>query len=234
MKMIKYDLFVHMLEQKHLLVAGCTGSGKSVLVNGLIYTAIIDGPNTNQFILIDPKRVELNAYTRLPHTIVYASEPIDMVNALNYAMTLTETRYKYMARHRIKTYDKSDVYIIIDELADLMTTNRKQVQPIIQRLCQIGRAAKIHVIACTQSPLAKIIPTEIKVNFDSRVGLHVLTKQDSRNILDCTGLETLPQYGKGIYIYPGNMVLVDIPYIDDKTILKSLQYWRAAPKFKLF
>lgn len=118
-----YNLFADMLQQPHLLVAGATGSGKSVVINGIITTALKDSPAAVQFIFIDPKRVELVDYKPLPHTLKYASEPGDMVQALQYAMDTTESRYRAMqARHK-KNYSGGAVYVIIDELADLMTTN---------------------------------------------------------------------------------------------------------------
>ena len=221
-----YSLYEDMLQQPHLLVAGATGSGKSVLINGIIYTALKDSPREKQFILIDPKRVELCKYKALPHCIRYASEPGDMIGALQYAMNITESRYKDMQREGITKYNGGDVYVIIDELADLMTTNKKQVQPLLQRLCQIGRAARVHVIAATQCPLREVIPTPIKVNFDARVGLRTRGKQDSRNILDMNGCEQLPRYGQGYYMTPEGLTLYTIPYISPEEINSIIEYWR--------
>lgn len=116
-----YNLFSDMLKQPHLLVAGATGSGKSVVINGIITTALKDSPATVQFIFIDPKRVELVDYRPLPHTLKYASEPGDMVQALQYAMDTTERRYKAMQSRHEKNYSGGAVYVVIDELADLMT-----------------------------------------------------------------------------------------------------------------
>ena len=197
-----YSLYADMLKQPHLLIAGATGSGKSVVINGILYTALYNSPAAVELILIDPKRVELIDYAQLPHTLKYASEPGDMVQALELAMTITERRYKAMQARHMKKYDGGAVYVIIDELADLMTTNRRQVQPLLQRLAQIGRAANVHIIAAPQCPLSAVIPTPIKVNFDSRVGLRTRSKQDSRNILGVGGCELLPRYGQGYYMTP--------------------------------
>lgn len=218
MKSTKNPMYADMLQQPHLLIAGATGSGKSVIINGLIYTAMQDAPREREFILIDPKRVELVDFKHLSHTIQYASEPDDIVNALETALTVTERRYKIMQRQHAKKYDGSHVYVIIDELADLMTTDKKRVQPLIQRLGQIGRAARVHVIAATQCPLACVIPTPIKVNFDARVGLRTRSAQDSRNILGIAGCEKLPRYGKGYYMTPEGMEKVDIPMIPEAEI----------------
>ena len=221
-----YNLFADMLKQPHLLVAGATGSGKSVVINGIIATALKDSPATVQFIFIDPKRVELVEYARLPHTLKYASEPGDMVQALQYAMDTTEARYKAMQRRHEKSYSGGAVYVIIDELADLMTTNRRQVQPLIQRLAQIGRAANVHIIAATQCPLSAVIPTPIKVNFDARVGLRTRSKQDSRNILGASGCETLPRYGLGYYMTPAGLQLYEIPMYAPEEVQRLIDHWK--------
>lgn len=230
-----YSLYRDMLKQPHLLIAGATGSGKSVVINGLVYTAMYDSPAAVQFILIDPKRVELVNYKPLPHTLMYASEPGEMVEALEKAMEITESRYKAMQRQRVKKYPGGALYVIIDELADLMTTARRQVQPLIQRLAQVGRAANVHIIAATQCPLAAVIPTPIKVNFDSRVALRTRSAQDSRNILGLTGCELLPRYGQGYYMTPDGLKLYNIPMQPQEDINALVTYWqRSRPRFRLF
>lgn len=231
-----YTLFDEMSKQNHLLVAGATGSGKSVIVNGIITTLLYKFPWQVQFILIDPKRVELSPYKDLPHTIRYASEPKEMVAALQMAMMICDTRYKEMQQRGERLYSGGDVYVIIDEWADLMTTNRRVVAPLVQRLAQIGRASKVHIILCTQTPIAKVIPTEIKCNFDSRVGLRTRSAQDSRNILGYSGLETLPQYGQGIYMTSKGDTLYNIPYVDENEQKRLITWWTSQrkKKFRLF
>lgn len=225
----RYTVYRDMLSQPHLMIAGATGSGKSVVINALVHTALFCSPTDRaggaQFILIDPKRTELVDYKKLPHTLRYASEPVGMVQALQYAMALTETRYKAMGLRRLKKWTGGDVYVIIDEFADLMTTNKKQVAPLIQRLAQIGRAANIHIILATQCPLAKVIPTEIKVNFDARVALRTRSAQDSRNILGVTGCELLPRYGQGYYMTPEGTTLYNIPMIAEEELSARVQWW---------
>lgn len=228
-----YNLYNDMLQQPHLLIAGATGSGKSVVINGIMYTALFNSPTQVQFILIDPKRVELIDYKALPHTLKYASEPGDMVDALNYAMDITESRYKAMQAQHIKKYQGGAVYVVIDELADLMTTARRQVQPVLQRLAQVGRAANVHIIAATQCPLSSVIPTPIKVNFDSRVALRTRCAQDSRNILGVKGCELLPRYGQGYYMTPAGMTLYNIPMYSQEDINTMLTYWHKNRKPKL-
>ena len=220
-----YYLFEDMTKQTHLLVAGTTGSGKSTVVNGIITTLLYRMPNDAQLILIDPKRVELSPYKHIPHTIYYASEPIDMLFALQYAMEICETRYREMEKRGERKYSGGDVYVIIDEWADLMNTQKTAVSPLVQRLAQIGRASKVHLILCTQTPLAKILPTEIKCCFDSRIGLRTRSAQDSRNILDKKGLELLPQYGHGIYMTPQGEGLKRIPFISEREQKRLIDWW---------
>lgn len=235
-----YNLFKDMAKQPHLLVAGATGSGKSVVVNGIITTLLYRLPSEAKFILIDPKRVELSPYKNLPHTIRYASEPNEMASALEYAMNICDTRYKEMQKRGERKYTGSDVYVIIDEWADLMTTNRRVVAPLIQRLAQVGRASKVHVILCTQTPIAKVIPTEIKCNFDARVGLRTRSAQDSRNILGIAGLETLPTFGQGVYMTPNGVDKYIIPYVSEAEQQRLIEWWENQGKrttkirFKLF
>lgn len=221
-----YDLYLDALKQPHLLIAGATGSGKSVLVNGLIYTALFRSPAAVGLILIDPKRVELAQYRPSPHVLRYASEPDTMPAALRDALDLTEDRYRRMQAEGVRKFDGADVYVVIDELADLMTTARKEVQPLIQRLCQIGRAARVHVVACTQCPISAVIPTPIKVNFDSRFALRTRSAQDSRNILGRTGCELLPRYGQAYYLTPEGLTLYTVPMIPDDDINRRVTWWK--------
>lgn len=230
-----YKLFKNMSEQNHLLIAGKTGSGKSVIVNGIITTLLYQLPSQVGFILIDPKRVELSPYKNIPHTIRYASEQKDMISALQYAMEICDTRYKEMQKKGLRKFPGGHIYVIIDEWADLMTTNKRLAAPLIQRLAQVGRASNVHVILCTQTPIAKIIPTEIKCNFDSRVGLRTRSAQDSRNILGYSGLEELPAYGQGIYMTPNEETKYIIPFVAEEEQRRLIKHWeRQTKKFRLF
>lgn len=223
-----YRLPVDILKQPHTLIAGATGSGKSVLINTLIYTALHYSPTEKEFILIDPKRVELIDYKTVPHTFIYSSEPPTIRQALYKAVDLMEKRYKMMQRERLKLYPGSDVYIIIDEYADLVTTQKWETVPSICRIAQLGRAARLHLILATQRPTREIITGQIKVNIDSRIALRCPTSQDSRNIINRTGAELLPRYGKGLYLTPDTMqpVPISIPFTEPKNINQIIKYWR--------
>ena len=214
-----------MLKQAHLLIAGSTGSGKSVLINSLIYTALYKSPNECRFILIDPKRVELVDYKLLPHTISYSSEILNILKALQYSVDLMEKRYKQMQRQRIKKSNDTDIYIIIDEYADLIIQAKKEIERYIIRLSQLGRAANIHLILATQRPTRDVVTGAIKVNLDSRVALRCSTAQDSRNIIDMKGAETLPRYGYGYYKTPAELKLISIPMIDPRELAERVKWW---------
>lgn len=222
-----YKIYEHMAQQTHLLVAGATGSGKSVIINGIIYTALLDTPDKKRFILIDPKRVDLVKYKRVPHVIQYASEPDEIEQALKLATNLMDLRYSDMQKRGLEMYDGSDVYVIIDELADLMLTNKRIYSPLIQRLTQLGRAARVHCIIATQCPLREIISTPIKCNVDSRIGLRTRSAQDSRNILGVTGCEKLPRYGQGYYMTPEGLKLYNIPMYNPEKVSAVVSYWNS-------
>ena len=187
-------LYADMLNQSHVLLAGATGSGKSTVINGMIHAALYNAPSTVMFVLIDPKKVELVKYADLPHTMRYASEPKEMLDALKYSLQIVDTRFKEMQRQRVTEYTGADVYVIVDELADLMTTAsiKKEAAQVLQRIAQIGRAAHVHLIAATQCPIAAVIPTPIKCNFDCRMALRTASAQDSRNIIGVKGAENFP------------------------------------------
>ena len=215
-----------MTKQIHLLIAGKTGSGKSVVINGIIYSLLSQYfPEECKLVLVDPKRVELSSYKRLPHCLYYASEKNQIENAFTITLQEIENRYKAMQRQRVKKYTKGHIYLIIDELADLILTNKKIVLPYLQRIAQIGRAANVHIIAATQCPLTQVIPTEIKVNFDSILGLKTATKQHSRNIINIPGCENLPPYGEGYYITPKSFTREKLPMIEEKQLDTMIQYW---------
>lgn len=221
----RYELFADMLSQPHLLIAGATGSGKSVALNGIICTALLRFPSEYQFLLIDLKRVELSPYRDLPHTLGYADDGAGAADLLRRALSIAGARYQDMQRRGLRRWDGAEIYVVIDEFADLMTTDARTVKPLIQRIAQIGRAAGIHLLVGTQTPIAKVLPTEIKCNFDARLGLRTRSAQDSRNILGYSGLETLPRYGQGVYMTPAGDELYNIPYISDDEQRRLIDWW---------
>lgn len=223
-------LFASMLHDNHLLIAGATGSGKSTVVNGIITTALYNSPAVARFILIDPKRCELRQYAQLPHTVTYADRPAQFVPALQTALDICEARFADAQRRNLREYDGSHIYIIIDELAYLMTTQKREVLPLLQQIAMIGRAARVHIIACTQSPVAAVIPTPLKCNFDSRLAMRTATAQDSRNIIGVKGCEALPdpkREGKafGYYRQGANTVLYILPMVSESERKRLIDHW---------
>lgn len=219
-------LYENMAKQTHLLIAGTTGSGKSTVINGLIFSLMYRDPAKCKLILADPKKVELYKYHALPHCIFYSDETPDILNGLSYAVDLMEKRFVLMRDKRETLFSGSDVYIIIDELADLVLTS-KQAFPLLQRLAQKARAAKIHLVLATQCPLREVIPTPIKCNIDSRIGLRTRSRQDSRNIIETPGCEMLPRYGYGYYMTPETGIeLVTVPMIPETETARLLNHWK--------
>ena len=221
-------LYADMAQQTHLLIAGATGSGKSTVIDGILRAILHDAPTADRLILIDLKKVELIDYRDIPHTIMYADDDQEAIQALQTAIAYTDTRYADMQTRRIKEYDGSHIYIVIDELADLLTTVSKQAVPLIQRLCQIGRAARVHVIAATQH--IPMIPTAIRCNFDSRIALRTVNAQDSRNIIYRPGAEKLPKprtagRALGYYMTDGDPILYDIPMIPAAERRRIIDHW---------
>ena len=237
-------LYHDMLTQTHLLIAGATGAGKSTVVNGIINAALYDSPAAIRFILIDPKGTELSDYASLPHTIRYAQETQDCISALQYGLQLTKVRFAEMKRKRQREYSGSHVYIVIDELMFLL--NRPQYKRLAMDLLQdilvIARAAKIHVIACTQSPTAATgLPVNLRCNFDSRLALRTSTAQDSRNIIGMRGCEKFPDpktdhIAFGYYMCGANLDLYQLPQANYSDINRLIDYWtqNKKPKIKFF
>ena len=223
-------LYADMATKPHLLIAGKTGSGKSTVLNGIIHALLHDGPDTTRFIMIDLKRVELCEYRELPHLHSYADDGRHALQALQQALAITEARYADMARRHIKQYDGSHLYIIIDEMADLLTikATKAPAEEMIQRLCQIGRGARVHVIGCTQH--IPTIPTAIRCNFDNRVALRTTSAQDSRNIMYRPGAERLPDpvtehRAMCYYVTSSGPTLYDLPMIPETEIHRIVTHW---------
>lgn len=241
-------LYEDMLHQTHLLIAGATGAGKSTVVNGMIHAALKDSPAKVGFILIDPKGTELDEYKRLPHTLMYAdaaNDPKDkpmqaIINALEYAMKLYRARTAEMKRRKIRMYDGADVYVIIDELMQPMTRAKHEFMPILQDLLSLARCTRIHVVACTQSPVNMVIPTPLKCNFSSRLALRTVCAQDSRNIVGVKGCECFPDpavdhIAYGMYMRGTTMGIYKLPRIEDAERERVIAHWiHTKPKLRLF
>ena len=205
----------------HLLIAGTTGSGKSVMINSIIMALLMRTlPEDVRLIMVDPKRVELSGYNGLPHLYVpVVTEPKQAASALQWAVSEMERRLKVFERigvRKISTFNEKQargefehydnppqkmpyLVIIIDELSDLMMVAGKDVEASIVRIAQLGRAAGIHLIVATQRPSSNVVTGLIKANITNRIAFNVATGIDSRVIIDQTGAEKLTGYGDMLF-----------------------------------
>lgn len=217
-----------LLNAPHLLIAGETGSGKSVEINALLYALMSYSPKEKQVILIDPKKVELYQYRHIAHCIGYSDNPDKSLKLLQYAARLIDRRYFIMRLKGQKIYSGKDLYVIVDEYADmLLTGDRKEMEKLVQRIAQVGRAAKVHIILATQSPRSVVLKGTIKANIPNRLCFHTANKLDSRIILDQNGAENLKPYGQAIYMQPGKAnELWGITMRSEEDIHALIKHWK--------
>ncbi len=234
-KMVMIDL----AKLPHLLVAGTTGSGKSVSLNAMITSLICTrSPEEVRFIMIDPKMVEMSLYEGIPHLLMpVITDPKKATKALTWAIQEMESRYQMISQLKSRDFksfnDKVDEYayakgfqklpyivIFIDELADLMMVSGKDLEEQIQRISQKARAVGIHLVMATQRPSVDVITGVIKANCPARVAFQVAQKTDSRTILDTSGAESL--LGKGDFLYrsptSSDLMRIQAPFIEEKEI----------------
>jgi S-DNA-T family DNA segregation ATPase FtsK/SpoIIIE len=238
----------------HLLIAGSTGTGKSVAINAMIMSILYKStPDEVRLVLVDPKRLELGNYEGVPHLYTpIITEPKLAANALRNAVREMERRLKLLAAKGVRNIDSynrlfddtpslfsdqasSDdgpipkIVIIIDELADLMMLDGNNVEESITRLAQMARAVGIHLVLATQRPSVDVITGLIKANFPARVSFRVATKVDSRTILDANGAESLLGRGDMLYLPSGSARVhrLHAPYVTEKEIAAVVEFWKA-------
>jgi len=237
----------------HLLIAGSTGSGKSVAINAMIMSMLYKStPEQVRLILVDPKRLELGVYEGVPHLHVpIITEPKLASNALRNAVREMEHRLKMLAAKGVRNIEQYNklferetpslfeedqeqkplpyIVIIIDELADLMMLDQLNVEESITRLAQMARAVGIHLVLATQRPSVDVITGLIKANFSSRISFRVATKIDSRTILDCNGAESLLGKGDMLYLPSGSARVhrLHAPFTTEKEIHAVVEFWRS-------
>ena len=223
----------------HLLVAGTTGSGKSVFVSScLIGLCFVRRPDEVKFLLVDPKRVEMTLFEKLPHILTPPIvETKEAVAALAWATSEMERRYEVFAKTRvrnIKSYNEKvlpkdrlyNLVIIVDELADLMMTSPREVEDYICRLAQMARATGIHLILATQRPSVNVVTGLIKANFPARVAFTLPSQADSRTILDVGGAEKLLGRGDMLFLSPkfAKPVRIQAPWVEEEAIIRFIKY----------
>ena len=216
----------------HVLIGGTPGSGKSVLLDDMIFHIASKDPRTHKLVIIDPKRVSFMKWESLPHIIRYSDEkpiaynPDEITNTLETMVDFMENRYTYMMENRIEKITNNPVYVIIDELANVML-DKKNHTPLY-RLLTLGRAADIHVIAATQNPSRKVLPGEMQCCFEGvRIGLHC-SATESRMIIGSPDCDKLPDYGKMIVKKSGRINTYDVPLLDPETIQNQINEWIVA------
>jgi S-DNA-T family DNA segregation ATPase FtsK/SpoIIIE len=226
----------------HMLIAGATGSGKSVCINDIIVSMIYkSSPDDVRFILVDPKRVEMSMYGSLPHLLIpVVTEPKKAAGALRWAVNEMTRRYKIFADLGARNLEKYNervkstgehlprVVVIIDELADLMAVAPDDVEDSIQRIAQLGRAAGIHLILATQRPDATVITGLIKANINSRAAFAVNSATNSRIILDMGGAEKLLGHGDMLFHPDGSAkpTRLQCAYISDEEVERIVLYFK--------
>ncbi len=237
------NVIANLKEMPHLLIAGATGSGKSVCINTIITSLLYKAsPDEVKLILIDPKVVELGNYNGIPHLLVpVVTDPKKAAAALNWAVNEMTQRYKFFAEKSVKDLDSYNelmranqepdkvlpkIVIIIDELADLMMVAPSQVEESICRLAQLARAAGMHLIVATQRPSVDVVTGLIKANIPSRIAFSVSSQVDSRTILDVGGAEKL--LGKGDMLYSpvgeNKPLRIQGPYISDSETARIIDF----------
>ena len=245
-------MFADLCQMPHLLVAGATGTGKTVALNNLVVSLLYNSsPNKLKLILIDPKRVELTAYESIPHLLSpVIVQPDKAIGALRWAVSEMERRFEVLQHagkrdirsHNmaIKPEDENEflpyMVIVIDELADLMASNGREVESAIVRLAQMSRAVGIHLVVSTQRPSVEVITGLIKANITSRMAFQVASQVDSRTILDMAGAEKLLGNGDMLFL-AGNSTKprrVQGAFVSDKEVKLVTNYLRKAqePDYK--
>ena len=223
----------------HLLIAGTTGSGKSVCINTIILSLLYrHTPDKCKFILIDPKMLELSTYEGIPHLLCpVITEAKKAASVLGWVVKEMENRYRLMTKEGVRNIDGYNakhtlampyIVVVVDEMSDLMLVAGKEIENYIQKLSQMARAAGIHIIMATQRPSVDVITGTIKANFPTRISFQVTSKIDSRTILGEQGAEQLLGKGDMLYMYSANKIVrIHAPFVSETEIEKVNNYLRS-------
>ena len=224
-----WSLYKELIDAPHLLIAGSTGSGKSTLEHSLLYTlTALRQPRNARLILLDPKRVELSDWKDTRFCAAYDDAPENILRELTKVSEVMEDRYRDMQRRgNLKLWDGSDIYVVIDELADLMLNGaiRPRLLPLIQHITSIGRAARIHLWCATQAPSRLVIPAQVTIGFTHKIGLRCDTAIESRQVILTPGCEELPEHGTAIMRSPHGLTRLPATKTPDDMLRARIQYW---------
>ena len=227
-----YPIVGDLSSMPHLLIAGTTGSGKSVCINTIILSLLYrHTPDKCKFILIDPKMLELSTYEGIPHLLCpVITEAKKAASVLGWVVKEMESRYRLMTKEGVRNIDSYNakhklpmpyIVVVVDEMSDLMLVAGKEIENYIQKLSQMARAAGIHIIMATQRPSVDVITGTIKANFPTRISFQVTSKIDSRTILGEQGAEQLLGKGDMLYMSSANKIVrIHAPFVSDNEIEK--------------
>jgi len=227
-----YPIVGDLSSMPHLLIAGTTGSGKSVCINTIILSLLYKHtPDKCKFILIDPKMLELSTYEGIPHLLCpVITEAKKAASVLGWVVKEMESRYRLMTKEGVRNIDGYNakhkfpmpyIVVVVDEMSDLMLVAGKEIENYIQKLSQMARAAGIHIIMATQRPSVDVITGTIKANFPTRISFQVTSKIDSRTILGEQGAEQLLGKGDMLYMSSANRIVrIHAPFVSDNEIEK--------------
>ncbi|MCX6736896.1 MAG: DNA translocase FtsK, partial [Candidatus Parcubacteria bacterium] len=237
-----HSVFANLAKMPHMLIAGATGTGKSVCIHSILSSLLLrNSPDALKMILIDPKRIELSHYNGIPHLLTpvicdYKKVPA----ALKWAIMEMERRYQLLLEYNVRDLEGYNIkaiakgeeilpyiLIVIDELADLMVQYGKEVEGAIIRLAQMARATGTHIIVSTQRPSVEVITGLIKANVPARIAFAVASQIDSRTILDMAGAEKLLGHGDMLYLPPDNSKPTRLQgaYVSEKEVERLVEFW---------
>ncbi len=232
-------IVVDLASMPHLLVAGTTGSGKSVCINGIIVSLLYKhSPDNCKFILIDPKMLELSSYEGIPHLLTpVITEAKKATMALGWIVQEMENRYKLMTSEGVRNIDGYNqkhklkmpyIVVVVDEMSDLMLVSGKEIENYVQKLSAMARAAGIHIIMATQRPSVDVITGTIKANFPTRISFQVSSKIDSKTILGEQGAEQLLGKGDMLFMSSANRIFrIHGPYVSESEVEKISSFLRS-------
>lgn len=228
-----------LIQGNHVLIAGTTGAGKSVLENDIIYSILCtkypgqtENGNGARLVLIDPKRVELDIYKSLPHCLMYADNIPAIETALKNVRQIIDSRLSAMKARGQRKSEEAPIYIFIDELVDLVESDRsKSIIRLLSDSASISRATNIFFIALTQSPSRSIIPAKFKLLFNCRVALRCNNRIESQQIIDDNSALELPLHGLAVVQNNLERYLIKIPMYTDRQISDIVQHWTRQHSF---